>query len=70
MKIDEENAKLLVEKVVEAMDVLCVSAAIVRENCDEKSFSDYQLNVATLVAEIEDVLLKPVYSSYPHLRPY
>jgi hypothetical protein len=70
MNIDKETAGLLIERVLESMDVMSASANIVRERCDSESFGDYQRKVATLVSDIEDALLKPIYSQYPHLRPY
>lgn len=70
MKIDEQSAKSVIEKVFEGMDAFNVSAKHVREHCDGETFSNYQLKAATLVANIEDELLKPIYRQYPHLRPY
>ena len=70
MNIDEASAKLVVERVVHAMDLLNQSAGTVREKCDEATFSDYQLKAAILISNIEDELLKPIYRQYLHLRPY
>ena len=70
MKIDEQSAKSVIEKVFEGMDAINVSARYVREHCDGETFSDYQLKVAVLISNIEDELLKPIYRQYPHLRPY
>lgn len=70
MNIDEISAKLVMERVVNAMDLLNQSAGTIREQCDGDTFSDYQLKVAILISNIEDELLKPIYRQYLHLRPY
>jgi len=67
--MNETTAKKIVEIVFEGLDKLCISASIVRENCESAVFDDYQLKVATIVADAGDAILEPIFREHPQLRP-
>ncbi len=68
--MDEIEAKKFVDMVLEGLDLLCASASIIRETGDIESYRKYQNKIANIISDIDDDILKPVFSQYPNLRPY
>ena len=67
--MNEIIAKKIVDTVFDGLDKLCISASIVRENCDSTVFDEYQLKIATIVADAGDSILEPIFREHPKLRP-
>lgn len=67
--MNEIEAKKFVDMVLEGLDLLSVSASIIRETGDIESFRKYQNKIANIISDIDDDILKPIFSKYPHLRP-
>lgn len=68
--IDAESAKRVVDLVLRGLDTLCLSANVVRENCDAQSFDAYQRDIANAVADVGDNVLEPIFRQHPNLRPW
>ncbi len=63
-------AKRVVTLVLEGVDTLCESASVVRENGDALLFENYQRAIATVIADIGDNVLEPIFKQHPELRPW
>jgi len=69
VEIPKSVAAELCKQILNSSDLLCITANLVRENCSEEVFASYQLEVASIVSEIGDRLLAPIYKEHENLRP-
>ncbi|XXF77739.1 hypothetical protein P2318_32525 [Myxococcaceae bacterium GXIMD 01537] len=63
------TAKIVCEAMVSIGGQLNESLRLVRETESEEVFRDYRLQVAMIMAALQDRIMNPLYVEHPELKP-
>lgn len=69
MIADADVAKKITETLLDVSGRIDASVALVQSRCSEAELEAYRRAAGEVLAEIWDVLLKPIFAAHPQLAP-